>query len=68
MQMHAVCSSNISSIGYENNTLHICFNNGRVYAYKGVPQNLFNNLINASSKGQYFDSFIKNSFPSFRIR
>ena len=53
--MIPVSSSNIAAIGYdaERATLIIQFNSGRTYEYYNVPEYEYNNLMNASSKGQY---------------
>jgi KTSC domain len=62
-----VISSNISSIGYENNILEIEFLNGSVYQYSGVSENTYISLMNASSHGTYFNSFIKGVYPYYQI-
>ena len=64
MERTTVQSSNIISIGYDPNssTLEIEFKNG-IYQYFGVPQNVFDDLINAGSKGTYFSQNIKNTYP-----
>lgn len=63
MQMIPVSSSNLSAIGYEDGTLYIRFNSGAKYWYRNVPESVYINLMNASSKGKYFDSHIKNVYP-----
>lgn len=68
MQMISVSSSNISSIGYENQTLYVSFHSGGLYAYSGVPYSTFNDLLNAPSHGKYFAAHIKNTYPYSRIR
>lgn len=62
MERKRVSSSNIRSIGYQNITLEVEFNNGRVYQYYNVPENLYNGLMSASSHGSYFASNIINRF------
>ena len=64
MERTAVQSSNIISIGYDSNssTLELEFKNG-IYQYFGVPQNIFDDLMNAGSKGSYFLQNIKNTYP-----
>lgn len=68
MQRQSVSSSNISSIGYDenSNTLEIEFHNGGVYQYFNVPKNVFEGLMSASSHGQYFDQNIKKAGYSYR--
>lgn len=67
MQMISVSSSDISSIGYENNTLYVRFNKGGLYSYSGVPYTVYNSLMNAPSHGKYFAAHIKNTYPYSRI-
>ena len=69
MERVKVSSSNIRSIGYEESTktLEIEFKQGSVYQYKGVPKNIFENLMNANSHGTYFHSYIKDKYPTSRI-
>ena len=62
-----VSSSNIKSVGYdkERQELEVEFNNGGLYSYPDFPEDLFNDFMNASSKGSFFHSNIKYEF-SFR--
>lgn len=62
-----VSSSDIRSVGYENNTLEIEFNRGGIYQYHGVPQEKYYGLISAGSCGKYFHSFIKPFYPAIKI-
>lgn len=68
MVRKSVISSNISSVGYDENsrTLKVEFNRGSVYKYTGVPSVEYENLLNAPSKGRYFNQQIKNRYPAFR--
>lgn len=63
MQRQPVTSSNLASIGYdaENEILEVEFNHGGVYQYFGVPENVYEELMNADSHGQYFDRNIKKA-------
>lgn len=68
MNRQPVISSNLASVGYDSKsaTLEVAFLNGRIYQYHNVPSVLFNGLMSASSKGQYFDRMIKKGGYSFR--
>ena len=68
MNRTSVSSSNIASIGYDANrrVLEIEFLNGSVYQYSSVPESLYNGLMNASSHGSYFDSYIKKGGFAYR--
>ncbi|AVP02534.1 MULTISPECIES: KTSC domain-containing protein [Enterobacter cloacae complex] len=69
MQRNNVSSSNISSIGYDaaSETLEIEFLNSSIYQYYGVPSFLYENLMKESSKGQFFNAYIRNAFPFSRV-
>jgi len=56
MKRTPVDSSMIRDVGYdsETETLEIGFQTGGVYQYYEVPQDAFDELMNASSKGTYF--------------
>lgn len=68
MKRTSVSSSNIASIGYDaaRRILEIEFLNGSVYQYSNVPESLYNGLMNASSHGSYFDSYIKKGGFAYR--
>lgn len=61
MEMIPVSSSNLSAVGYDydTSTLRIEFIKSGAYKYQGVPSDVYEGLLAAGSKGQYFDQFIK---------
>ena len=63
-EMKSVNSSAISKIGYNpgNRLLIIQFHNGRTYDIPGVPEHIYQSLMNAPSKGSYFNSHIKGRY------
>lgn len=65
MDRESVVSSNVKSIGYDQkeDILEVEFNGGGVYQYKGVPMALYENLMQAESKGKFINQFIKNQYP-----
>jgi len=67
MKQQPVSSSNISSVGYDEQTetLEITFKTGGTYQYSGVPIDTYKELLGASSVGQYFYQNIKGQY-SFR--
>ena len=67
MNRQLVESSNLASIGYdaENEILEIEFNHGGVYQYFDVPENVYDELMDADSHGQYFDRNIKKAGYQF---
>jgi hypothetical protein len=64
-----VASSNISSVGYDlsSQTLEIEFTNGAVYQYYNISDAVFEQFMQASSKGQYLNTYIKNAYPFSRV-
>lgn len=54
-------SSNIKSIGYEDETLEVEFLNGSIYQYYNVPKDLFDGIMNADSHGKYLNEYIKKA-------
>lgn len=69
MNRQPVTSSNIASIGYDadSQTLEIEFLNGGVYQYFDVPQHVHQELMNASSHGQYLAQNIKGIYRFSKV-
>jgi len=70
VELTPVRSSNIAAVGYDSSTttLYIQFRNGRLYAYAGVPLEIYYALMAASSKGRYFYYRIRLRFRATRVR
>lgn len=68
-EMTPVSSSNIDSIGYDeqNQQVYVRFINNSLYVYKGVPEHEFQNLLEAPSQGSYLNRNFKNVYPYERI-
>lgn len=64
-----VTSSNIRAIGYDttNQTLEVEFLSGWIYQYYGVSEFLYEKIMQASSKGQFLNQYIKNAYPYSRV-
>ena len=69
MERDTVSSSNIDSIGYdeESQTLEVEFKNGTLYQYFDVPEHIFNGLIGADSIGGYLAANIKGNYRYSRV-
>ena len=69
MRRRSVASTNLAAVGYDakTRTLEIEFVSGRVYQYHDVPANMHDQLMQAPSKGQFFNTHIRNSYPYSRI-
>lgn len=66
-EMQSVSSSNLAAAMWEDETLSIAFNDGKVYEYYGVPEHVFQSLLAAGSKGSYFYNNIRLSFSYKRV-
>ena len=62
-----VSSSNLASVGYDSSsrTLEVEFLNGTIYQYANVPTDRHVGLLKASSKGDYFNFYIKEGGYSY---
>jgi len=69
MDREPVDSSNIESIGYDaaSKILEVEFKNGGIYQYKGIPQEIYNELMEADSVGSFLSRRIKRMFECERI-
>lgn len=67
MEMIAVSSSNIESIGYEDETLQVQFLNGSIYQYFDVPEHIFIGLCDADSVGIYLAANVKGIYRYSRV-
>lgn len=69
MERYSVASSNIASIGYDadTDTLEVEFLSGAIYQYYNVPQNMYDQLMQAGSKGRFLNTYIKNAYPYSRL-
>ena len=61
-------SSTISEAVYHPTSLilEVCFHSGHVYRYSGVPKDIVDDFLTASSVGRFYNQHIKGKFPSLR--
>lgn len=64
-----VNSSNIRSIGYDNQSsiLEVEFTSGDIYRYFGMPEYLYQQFLNASSHGQFLNDNIRHNYRYQKI-
>lgn len=62
MKLNEVVSSNIKSIGYDKGTLVIEYLSGAQYEYYDVPQEVYDELVKAESKGRFVNQNIKGKY------
>jgi hypothetical protein len=51
----------------EDELLEVEFRTGAVYRYCDVPVSIYEELLQADSKGRYFNQHIRNRFPTKKI-
>ncbi len=63
-EMIYVDSSNIEAIGYEDRSqeLHVRFVSGASYIYYDVPRQIFDNLVEATSKGSFLNREVRGVY------
>ncbi len=69
IQMIHVESSNVEAIGYNEDLeiLQIEFKNKLIYQYFNVPKDVYKEMTEANSVGQFFHTNIKNKFSGDKI-
>lgn len=69
MQRIGVSSSNLESVGYEDDAsiLEVEFKNGSIYQYYDVPRHVFDDLMAAGSHGIYFSREIRNRYSYSKL-
>lgn len=65
--MTSVVSSNVKSVGFMDNTLFVEFNTGDIYAYLGVPEELYNKLFLDESVGKFINQELKTVYPYEKV-
>ena len=69
MRRQAVTSSTVSEVGYdeESRILEVLFVNGSAYQYFDVPPQIYAELMQAGSIGQYLNANIKGHYRYARV-
>ena len=62
MTMIPVSSRAMRAVGYDGHTLSVEFNNGDIYDHPGVPDSVYESLMNARSKGSYYSRHIRGKY------
>lgn len=64
MERISISSSSLVSVGYDSDsqTLEVEFKGGTVYQYFNVPENVYHNLMSATSHGVYFSANIRDNY------
>lgn len=63
-------STSLKAAAYQNRSgrLELEFCSGAVYHYFGVSESIYQQLLQAESKGRYFNQYIRNRFAFAKIR
>jgi hypothetical protein len=69
MDVTAVVSTTLATVAYDHasHILQLEFRSGAVYRYFGVPAEMHDGLLGASSKGRYFNREIREHFRHVHI-
>ena len=65
----ALNSKDIAIVGYEPGTqiLEVAFRSGGVYRYEGVPEEIYQGFLGASSHGAYFQENIRGRYSHQKV-
>ncbi len=68
--MPNIKSSMIASCEYNPTAqeLEIQFKNGGTYVYSGISLQTYNAFLNAPSQGKFFQQYIKDKYPTTKLR
>jgi hypothetical protein len=69
MQRQAVESTTMRSVGYDqaNQVLEMEFQSGMIYQYLDIPPAIYKELLEAESKGRYFNNEIRDTYEFARV-
>ncbi|HKY34711.1 MAG TPA: KTSC domain-containing protein [Polyangiaceae bacterium] len=69
MLRQVVDSQSLRSIGYDKRTrtLEVEFKSGSLYRYANVPLAVWSDLLQAQSKGRFFQQHVRDHFPTTRL-
>jgi hypothetical protein len=70
MELINVDSSMISALGYDEQqqVLEVVFKPSGMYRYRNVPKEIYQQLLDADSKGSYMRDMIIDMYPTERVR
>lgn len=63
-------SSVVAAIRYDEKTfkLRVIFQSGNIYDYLKVPENVYNDMMKSSSKGEFLNKEIKPKYNFQKVR
>lgn len=69
VEMQQVQSSNVEAVGYDAAAaeLHVQYlSSPAVYVYQGVPEDVFERLLNSPSVGSFLHAEVKGVYPFYK--
>jgi hypothetical protein len=65
----ALQSTSLNAATYQEQraVLELEFGSGAIYRYAGIPEQVYRELLNAESKGRYFNQHIRNRFTHTKV-
>lgn len=69
-EMHYVDSTSIEAIGYDSNNQELCvrfLRSGDTYVYYNVEEWVFSEMMQADSKGSYFNKNVKPNYECSKV-
>ncbi len=70
LQLIPVESSMLSAVGYDADSQELVavFRTGGTWRYRGVPRQVYDDLLAASSKGTYMHAHILGVYADYRVQ
>ena len=67
--MPDVDSQAVAHVEYDaiTRTLFVRFTSGEWYAYSDVPEGVYQDLLDAASKGRFFQASVRNAYAFVRL-
>jgi hypothetical protein len=67
MNRRPVSSSNVASIGWDEETMEVEYRSGHIYEYHEVPESVYSGLLGAESIGRELHA-MKGRYQSRRLK
>jgi hypothetical protein len=61
-------STQVASVGWEDETLEVEFVSGHLYQYHEVPESEYRAMLGADSVGKHLHAIIKGRYQSTRLK
>jgi hypothetical protein len=68
MNRRPVTSSNVASIGWDQDVLEVEFKSGHLYEYHDVPESVYQACLGADSIGRFVRDEVSGKYQSTRVK